>query len=105
MNVTPGLILVSDLKLCLRTLRAAGLSVAVVEAQWQESANGPLETLSAREIDVLSMLASGFSYLQIAQELGISTKTVGTYMQRIREKTQLKTRKQLVALASQHGLV
>lgn len=79
--------------------------MAVVDAHWEESTEGTLSALTAREVDVLALLASGFSYQQIAKELGISSKTVGTYVQRIREKTRSTSRQDLVALANRHGLM
>jgi DNA-binding NarL/FixJ family response regulator len=57
------------------------------------------EQLSAREREVLRLVAQGFSGTEIAQQLDISTKTVVTYRQRIHEKLGLEHRTQYVHLA------
>jgi len=53
--------------------------------------------LSAREREVLEMLAKGFYYKEIAETLGISIKTVDTYIRRIYEKLHVRSRGQAVA--------
>ena len=39
----------------------------------------------------------GFSYKEISQQLGISTSTVGTYVQRIYEKLHVSSRREIMA--------
>ena len=53
--------------------------------------------LSPRERDVLDLLARGRAYKQIADELGISIDTIRTYIRRIYEKLQVRTRTEAVA--------
>ena len=53
--------------------------------------------LSAREIEVVSLLAKGFLIKEIADKLGISFVTVRTYIRRIYEKMQVHSRSQAVA--------
>ena len=60
------------------------------------SAN-PAEDLSPREKEVLDCLAQGFLYKEIAEKLGISYETVHTYIRRIYEKLQVRTRTEAVA--------
>ena len=48
--------------------------------------------LSLREREVLELLARGRAYKQIAEELGISIDTIRTYIRRIYEKLQVRTR-------------
>jgi len=57
----------------------------------------PTEVLSPREQEVLDCLAKGFLYKEIAEKLGISYETVHTYIRRIYEKLQVRTRTQAVA--------
>jgi DNA-binding NarL/FixJ family response regulator len=57
----------------------------------------PTETLSEREQQVLDCLAQGFLYKEIAEKLGISYETVHTYIRRIYEKLQVRTRTEAVA--------
>jgi DNA-binding NarL/FixJ family response regulator len=53
--------------------------------------------LSAREQEVLDHLSQGFLYKEIAEKMGISYETVHTYIRRIYEKLQVRTRTEAVA--------
>lgn len=57
----------------------------------------PTENLSPREQEVLDCLSHGFLYKEIAEKLGISYETVHTYIRRIYEKLQVRTRTEAVA--------
>ncbi len=57
----------------------------------------PTENLSTREQEVLDCLSQGFLYKEIADKLGISYETVHTYIRRIYEKLQVRTRTEAVA--------
>jgi DNA-binding NarL/FixJ family response regulator len=57
----------------------------------------PAENLSEREQQVLDCLSQGFLYKEIADKLGISYETVHTYIRRIYEKLQVRTRTEAVA--------
>jgi DNA-binding CsgD family transcriptional regulator len=61
--------------------------------------------LTDRERDVLKQFARGHSYVQIGENLEISSKTVGSYLQRIREKARAKNRSDLITLAIKEGLI
>jgi DNA-binding NarL/FixJ family response regulator len=61
--------------------------------------------LTAREIDVLRLLADGATQDAIAQELFISVKTVATHIQRIITKLGVHSRTEAVAYAYKTGLV
>ena len=55
------------------------------------------ENLSQREQEVLVLLSQGLIYKEIAEKLGISYETVHTYVRRIYEKLQVRTRTEAVA--------
>jgi DNA-binding NarL/FixJ family response regulator len=57
----------------------------------------PTENLSTREKEVLDSLSQGLMYKEIAEKLGISYETVHTYIRRIYEKLQVRTRTEAVA--------
>lgn len=59
---------------------------------------GPTDNLSQREQEVLDLLSQGFLYKEIADRLGISYETVHTYIRRIYEKLQVRTRTEAVAM-------
>lgn len=55
------------------------------------------ENLSEREQQVLDCLSQGFLYKEISEKLGVSYETVHTYIRRIYEKLQVRTRTEAVA--------
>ena len=57
------------------------------------------ENLAEREREVLDLLSQGFMYKEIADKLGISFETVRTYIRRIYEKLQVRSRTEAVAKA------
>jgi two-component system nitrate/nitrite response regulator NarL len=65
----------------------------------------PIEELTSREREVLTLLARGRNQREIAAELVISSTTVGTHIQRVLSKLGLHSRTQAVALAHRERLV
>jgi LuxR family maltose regulon positive regulatory protein len=63
------------------------------------------EPLSDREIEVLSLIASGASNQQIAEQLVVSLSTVKTHINRTYRKLDARSRTQAVAMARQLGIV
>jgi predicted ATPase/DNA-binding CsgD family transcriptional regulator/transcriptional regulator with XRE-family HTH domain len=61
--------------------------------------------LSARERELVTLVAQGASNAQIAAELHISVRTVGSHLDRIRDKTGCRRRADLTRLALTAGLV
>ena len=57
----------------------------------------PDEQLSAREVEVLTLLSKGHLIKEISDQLGISFVTVRTYIRRIYEKLHVHSRSQAVA--------
>lgn len=55
--------------------------------------------LAPREEEVLTHIAQGFTYDQIARRLGIKKSTVDTHIERIRRKLQVDNKAQLIAAA------
>ncbi|MBO0817461.1 MAG: response regulator transcription factor, partial [Actinobacteria bacterium] len=64
----------------------------------------PPDGLTAREAEVLTLLASGLSNAEIAQRLFLSNATVKTHINRIFAKTGARDRAQAVRYAYQHGM-
>ncbi|HEX2092092.1 MAG TPA: response regulator transcription factor [Longimicrobiaceae bacterium] len=65
----------------------------------------PLNRLTEREREVLSLTVEGFSSSEIGKKLFISPKTVDTYRARIMEKLDLHHRSELVRFALKTGLL
>jgi len=62
-------------------------------------------TLSARQRQILQMLADGMQTEAVAKELDLSTETVRTHTKRILAKLDASTRTQAVALGIRYGLI
>lgn len=70
----------------------------------QRQAVSPLETLTAREREILQLIAEGQSSAEIATILVLSPKTVDTYRARLMHKLSLSDIPALIRFAVQHGL-
>lgn len=76
-----------------------------LKTRWMQAGTGPLASLSKREFAVLTALSRGKSLKEVADELGISDKTVSTYRARLMKKLDLKRGSDLVRFALEHGLL
>ena len=65
----------------------------------------PASGLTKRERELVALVAQGLSNAQIAARLFISDRTVGSHLDRIRDKTGCRRRADLTRLAVQAGLV
>jgi two-component system, NarL family, invasion response regulator UvrY len=77
----------------LAAIKAAGVSTDLHEG------------LSDREFQVLCAIALGKSVSMIAEELGISVKTVSTYRQRVLEKMRMTSNAELTRYAIDHQMI
>ncbi len=79
---------------------------AFAERYVQPKARGsPAEALSDRELQVLRLLASGYTNREIAAKLHISVKTVDTHRRNILKKLNLRNNADLARFALKHGLI
>jgi two-component system response regulator NreC len=62
------------------------------------------DSLSAREIQVLQLIASGHTNSEIADQLFLSVRTVESHRAHIQRKTGRSSRASLVSYAQEHGL-
>ena len=67
--------------------------------------SGPPDDLSARELEVLRLIALGHTNGEIAQTLFLSVRTVESHRAHIQQKTRRTTRAELVAYAREHDLL
>jgi DNA-binding NarL/FixJ family response regulator len=69
------------------------------------AADQELDRLTARERDVLRLIARGYTYKEVAAELFISGKTVETHVSSVLRKLQLSNRRELSRWAADRRLV
>jgi DNA-binding NarL/FixJ family response regulator len=90
---------------------AAAVEFAVIMAaeDGQETlttaARPGLGKLSARERELVTLVAQGRTDVQIAEQLFISVRTVRTHLDRIRDKSGCRRRADLTRLALQEGII
>jgi len=85
--------------------RLAGFVLDAFSAAPASSADPELDQLTAREGEVLRLLARGYAYKEIARELTISIKTVESHASAVLRKLQLSSRNELSRWASERRLI
>jgi two-component system response regulator NreC len=84
-------------------------SILVQDVLAKKSTKGgptqPINILSDRELQVLRLVARGYTSSQIAKQIAVGVKTVETYRSRFAEKLGLRTRSDVIRFAVQMGLL
>jgi len=75
------------------------------ETQVYPENDNPYKILSAREREVLKQLCQGYLIKEIADNLGVSSKTIDTYKARIMEKLHFTHKNELVSYALRYNLL
>lgn len=94
-----------------RKVRAGGCYVSPLVAEQlaatvaHRGGQATHEALSEREFDVLRLIATGKTLKEIAAQLSLGQKTIGTYHLRLLKKLGLRTDVELTRYALQHRLV
>jgi len=70
-----------------------------------DSDPGENSQLTERQMEVLKLVAQGMVYKEIGDRLGLSERTIKYHMAKIMEKLHLENRTQVIALASQLGII
>ena len=76
----------------------------VAEGISNRRSTSPLESLSNREREILTLVADGLSSAEIGRRLTLSPKTVDTYRSRLMQKLQITDLAGLIKFAILHGL-
>ena len=66
---------------------------------------GRIDGLTAREVEVLKLVAAGLMNRQIAERLAVSTRTVDAHLRSIYAKLGVKSRSAATRYAIEHHLV
>ncbi|MFZ0015518.1 MAG: response regulator transcription factor, partial [Acidimicrobiia bacterium] len=69
------------------------------------AADSELETLTPREREVVTLIARGYKYREVADELGISQKTLESHMRHVFDKLGVASRSEVTRLAFETGFV
>jgi DNA-binding NarL/FixJ family response regulator len=85
--------------------RLAGFVLDAFAGEPPSAEDPELEQLTPREREVLRLIARGYMYKEVAQQLGISTKTVEAHVSAVLRKLQLSSRHELSRWAVQRRLV
>ncbi len=86
--------------------RLAGFVLDAFAGQELPSSVDPeLDRLSAREREVMRLIARGYAYKEVAKELFISVKTVETHVSTVLRKLQLSSRHELTRWAADRRLL
>ncbi|MDO4260152.1 MAG: response regulator transcription factor [Actinomycetaceae bacterium] len=85
--------------------RLAGFVLDAFGTAMVAAADDELDLLSAREQEVMRLIARGFTYKEAAAELFISIKTVETHVSAVLRKLQLSNRNELTRWAVQRHIV
>lgn len=85
--------------------RLAGFVLDAFRTPPPPAADPELERLTAREREVLRLLARGYAYKEIARQLTISVKTVESHASAVLRKLQLSGRGELSRWASERRIV
>lgn len=100
----------ADAEVIVEGVRAVAGGGAVVDASIADHVVGAAldkgrTALTGRERQVVTLLASGHTDREIARDMGISTRTVHTHLDRIRAKTGARRRTEMARMAMEQGLV
>ena len=85
--------------------RLAGFVLDAFREGEPVGADAELETLTAREREVLQLIARGYRYKEIAARLHLSVKTVEAHVSSVLRKLQLSSRHELTRWAHERRLV
>ena len=100
-----------ELTSAVRKVLAGGRYISPAVAEWLATAlqktevEFPHQALSARELEIMRLLAAGKSLKEIATALSISVKMVGTYHGRLLEKMGMRSDAEITRYALLHKLV
>jgi DNA-binding NarL/FixJ family response regulator len=86
-------------------LYPSAISTLVRDIVERRSEDGEFDILTPRELQVLKLIAEGYSSKEIAQELVISVKTVERHRQNILDKLGMSDRVELTRYAIRRGLI
>ncbi len=92
----------------LRNIRAGKIHVSArvmdrlldrLQMKWENPAGSTVDLLTDRELEVFRLLGTGLSTREIADQMKLGVKTIGTYRDRVKQKLGIKTAAELIRRA------
>ena len=84
---------------------SAAVAQQLANAISDDNDKSPHERITDRELQVLSLIASGKTLTEVADTLNLGVATVSTYRARLLEKLRLRNTAELIRYGLEHGLV
>ena len=84
--------------------RPAPASSAAAQVEASHPAEGQAGSLSSRQMQILTLVAQGRTYRQVADAIGIAERTVKYHMAEILDRLHLDNRAQVIAYAARMGM-
>jgi two-component system response regulator NreC len=97
--------LVAAVRAALQGRRYLNPQLGGLIASAPETPPGPPDNLTEREVEVLTLVALGYTNAEISQQLYLSVRTVESHRAHIQQKAGRTNRAELVAYAREHGLL
>lgn len=96
-----------ELEVAVRTVAGGGsyFSAAIASLLLRQDADGPADLLTARQMQVLKLVAMGLSSKRVGSELGLSPATVDVHRARIMRRLGIHQIAGLTRYAVKHGLL
>jgi DNA-binding NarL/FixJ family response regulator len=88
-----------------RRYLSRSLEEGLLDLLGTDGSEDPVQRLSARERQVLQLMAEGASMVAISELLSLSRKTVETYRSRMMDKLEIHDLAGLIRFAYRHGLI
>lgn len=85
--------------------RLAGFVLDAFSGHLPAPSDPELDLLTARELEVMRLIARGYTYREVATRLHLSVKTIETHVSSVLRKLQLSNRHELTAWAADRRLL
>jgi two-component system nitrate/nitrite response regulator NarL len=83
---------------------AGGILFEMTHQQDKHALSDPLQKLTDRERQILTLVADGLTNREIGEQLHLAEKTIKHYMTNVLQKLQVRSRLEAALLAQKHGL-
>lgn len=75
------------------------------ETSLKQIMNSEAVALTPRELELLKLLARGYTYREVAEDLNVSSHTVNSHIKNLYRKLSVKSKNEAIYTATQHGIL